>query len=176
MLYDAVAPKFFGSDIYEARMDRGMNVVDHIEGGHWLVGYGPASYVTLIGHDGETFLSGYAYLLGDAGIIGVAFFLLFLCAQLFFIKKLPYSGLKVVFCVTLYYIATGEIIAPMHYSVGVYLFIILLHAGVINKNRIWRNSIRGLPPFSHTDAVINRSPISTNIKPKTIIHENSPCD
>ena len=142
IMYDAIVPKFFGSDIYEARMSRGVNVVNYINGLHWLVGYGPASYVELIGHDGETFLSGFAYLLGDSGMFGVAFFLIFLVSQLFFIKDLPFPGLKVAFTLTVYYIATGEIIAPIHYSIGFYLVIVILHVSVFHKNKIWRTPCR----------------------------------
>lgn len=154
VLYEAIAPKFFGSEIYEARMSRGADVVNYIEGGHWIVGYGPASYVALVGRDGDTFLSGFAYLLGDSGILGMALFSLFLVSQLFFVRNLPSSGLKVVFTLTLYYVTTGEIIAPIHYSVGFYLVVILLHVAVRNQSRVWQKSLQ--------DSVRNKAVFPSN--------------
>ncbi|MBR6797514.1 MAG: hypothetical protein IKM45_02350 [Opitutales bacterium] len=148
VMYEAIAPKFFGSDVYNARFDRGMNVVNYIQGFHWFVGYGPASYVTLVGHDSEqSFLSGFAYLLGDGGLIGVTLFSLFLFSQLLLARKLKDQGLKITFFVTLYYIVVGEIVAPMHYGIGTYFIIILLHVAIQNQSRIFKNAVvsRGMP-------------------------------
>ena len=142
VMYEAIAPKFFGSDVYNARFDRGMNVVNYVQGIHWFVGYGPASYVTLVGHDSEqSFLSGFAYLLGDSGLVGVSLFSLFLLTQFLLARKLQNQGLKMTFWVTLYYIVVGEVVAPVHYGIGAYLIVILLHTAIQNQSRIFKSPI-----------------------------------
>lgn len=148
VMYEAIAPKFFGSDVYNERFDRGLNVINYVQGIHWFLGYGPASYVTLVGHDsGQSFLSGFAYLLGDSGLVGVFLFSLFLLTQFLLTRKLQNQGLKITFFVTLYYIVVGEVVAPVHYGIGVYLIVILLHAAIQNQSRIFKNPIvfRGMP-------------------------------
>lgn len=172
-MFEAVAPKFFGSDIYNARFEQGANVVTLIEGFHWLVGYGPASYVTLVGHDGETFLSGFAYLLGDAGILGLSLFGAFLASQLLFVKKLKFSGLKCAFLLMLYFTATGEVIGPTHYSLSAYLAIALLHTAVVCQKKIWLPRHAPFPPFP-PNAPVPLPPGTLPPSPQKIsFHENS---
>lgn len=129
IIVDAIAPKFFGSDIYDARAMRGLAVVDLIRGIHWLVGYGPASYETLLGvnAEGASFLSGYAYLLGDAGILGLCLFLVFSISQLLFLKKIKRKGLALALFIAFYIQVAGEVVGPAHYTLSFYLCVVLIH-------------------------------------------------
>lgn len=139
-LWEAISVKIFGTDIANSRLERGMIVFDLMEGKNWLVGYGPASYVTLTGRTdaggGVSFLSGVAYLLGDSGLIGLTLFFSFLGIQAFFARKLKDFGLKVAFFVTIYTSVASEFIEPTHYSPSLYLMIILLHVAIHRQKQI----------------------------------------